>query len=231
MSLIKYDLVSRTSSFVPASVMNSGNYVVFNGKTDGNVVIGPALGYSYFSDTRDHWASANINNLAGKLIIDGRQGNKFEPNSNITRAEFAVFIAKGLGLAPDQASASRFPDVPTGTTGAYIGAAAKAGIIAGNMDGTFKPNSYITREQMALMMVRAMAYAGQDISPNALSSAQTLSRFKDNAKIQSKDNVAKAVQEGIIQGVSFDTFQPQGNATRAQAAVMLKRVLEKLNYI
>ncbi|WP_164515042.1 SwmB domain-containing protein [Paenibacillus lentus] len=230
-SLVKYDLASRTSSYVPAKVTKRGNYSIFNGKTTGNIIVGPALGYSYFSDTRNHWASANINSLASRLIIDSRQGNQFQPNSNITRAEFAVFIAKGLGLEGDEASARRFPDVPSGTTGAYIGAAAKAGIIAGNMDGTFKPNSYITREQMSLMMVRAMAYAGQDINLNGLTSSQLLGRFKDSAKIQSKDNVAKAVKEGIIQGVSLDTFQPQGNATRAQAAVMLKRVLEKLNYI
>ncbi|WP_110931028.1 SwmB domain-containing protein [Paenibacillus bouchesdurhonensis] len=229
-SLLKYDLTARTSSFVPGKVTNSGSIVILSGKINGDVVIGPAAGYSYFTDTKDHWANASINSLAGKLIVEGRQGAKFDPNSNITRAEFAVFIAKGLGLEGDEASARRFPDVPSGTTGAYIGAAAKAGIIAGNMDGTFKPNSYITREQMSLMMVRAMAYAGHDISLNG-SSAQTLNRFKDSAKIQSKDNVAKAVKEGIIQGVSLDTFQPQGNATRAQAAVMLKRVLEKLNYI
>lgn len=230
LSLIRYDLTSRASFFVPAKVMNSGNYVIFNGKVDGNIVVGPVLGYSYFSDLRNHWASGSINNLASKLIIEGRNDGRFDPNSNITRAEFAVFIAKGLGLKGDEAAASRFPDVTSGSAAAYIGAAANAGIIAGNMDGTFKPNSYITREQMSLMMVRAMAYVGHDISLNG-SSAQTLNRFKDSAKIQSKETVAKAVKEGIIQGVSIDTFQPQGNATRAQAAAMLKRVLEKLNYI
>ncbi|MNJ26907.1 Endoglucanase precursor [compost metagenome] len=229
-ALIKHDLSSRTSSFVPASVKQSGNYVIFNGKISGKEVVGPARGYSYFTDTGSHWANDSIVNLASRLIIDGRQNGRFEPNSNITRAEFAVFIAKGLGLTADEGNVNRFPDVPRGTTGDYIGAAAKAGIIAGNTDGTFKPNSYITREQMALMMVRAMNYAGYEISLNG-SSAATLNRFKDNNKIYSKDNVAKAVKEGIIQGVSHDTFQPQGNATRAQAAVMLKRVLEKLNYI
>ncbi|WP_019635601.1 Ig-like domain-containing protein [Paenibacillus fonticola] len=229
-ALIKHDFSSRTSSFVPASVKQSGNYVIFNGKISGKEVVGPARGYSYFTDTGSHWANDSIVNLASRLIIDGRQNGRFEPNSNITRAEFAVFIAKGLGLTADEGNVNRFPDVPRGTTGDYIGAAAKAGIIAGNTDGTFKPNSYITREQMALMMVRAMNYAGYEISLNG-SSAATLNRFKDNNKIYSKDNVAKAVKEGIIQGVSLDTFQPQGNATRAQAAVMLKRVLEKLNYI
>lgn len=80
------------------------------------------------------------------------------------------------------------------------------------------------------MMVRAMEYAGYNTSMNGASTA-TLTKFKDAAKIQSKETVAKAVKEGIIQGVTTNTFQPQGNATRAQAAVMLKRVLDKLNYI
>ncbi|MOA48434.1 hypothetical protein D3C78_1711740 [compost metagenome] len=73
-----------------------------------------------------------------------------------------------------------------------------------------------------------MDYSGYNTQLSG-SSAQYLSKFKDNAKIQNKETVAKAVREGIIQGVTTKTFQPQGNATRAQAAVMLKRVLDKLN--
>lgn len=115
-------------------------------------------------------------------------------------------------------------------TSAYIGAAAEAGIITGNTDGTFRPDRPITREQMAIMMVRAMNYGGQPVVLNT-SAASALSKFNDSKKIQSKDSVAKAVQEGIIQGMTSKTFVPQGNATRAQAAVMLKRVLDKLGYL
>ncbi|WP_308531159.1 SwmB domain-containing protein [uncultured Paenibacillus sp.] len=231
-SLVKYDTAAGTLSHVPSSVTGNGANLIFDGAISGNAIVGPALGYSYFADTIRHWAKSDIAGLANKLIIEPRSnaGSNFEPDKNITRAEFAVFIAKGLGLAGDEANARRFPDVSSGMTAAYIGAAAKAGIINGNADGTFKPNSNITREQMALMMVRAMEYAGYDTSMNGASTA-TLTKFKDAAKIQSKETVAKAVKEGIIQGVTTNTFQPQGNATRAQAAVMLKRVLDKLNYI
>ncbi|MUG88011.1 hypothetical protein GNP92_16830 [Paenibacillus timonensis] len=228
--LLKYDLNTQAISFVPSKVTSSGSAIIFNGKVNGNSVVGPAVGYSYFSDTAKHWARTDITELTSRLIVSSSSGSKFEPDKKITRAEFAVYIAKGLGLAGDESYARRFPDVSSGTTAAYIGAAAKAGIINGNADGTFKPNSNITREQMALMMVRAMEYAGYDTSMNGASTA-TLTKFKDAAKIQSKDTVAKAVKEGIIQGVTTNTFQPQGNATRAQAAVMLKRVLDKLNYI
>lgn len=231
-SLMKYDLVARTASFVPGKITGSGSQLVFSGKVNGNSVIGPATGYSYFSDTAKHWAKSDITELGSKLIIDSRNGDKFEPDKNITRAEFAVFIAKGLGLTGDISTASRFSDISSGSTiAAYIGAAAKAGIINGNTDGTFKPNSNITREQMALMMVRAMEYAGYDTSLKGSSTVQILTKFKDGSKIQSKETVAKAVKEGIIQGVTSNIFQPKGNATRAQAAVMLKRVLDKLDYL
>lgn len=229
--LAQYDLLSRTASFVPSSVKGAGNAFIFSGKINGSKAVGPAAGYSYFTDTLKHWASKDITELASKLIIDTRSGTKFEPDKNITRAEFAVFIAKGLGLTPDASNARRFSDVASGSAVAgYIGAAAKAGIINGTPDGTFKPGSPITREQMALMMVRAMEYAGQDTSLGT-SAAQVLGRFKDNSKIQSKETVAKAVKAGIIQGVNAYTFQPKGNATRAQAAVMVKRVLNNLNYL
>lgn len=228
--LMKFDLAARTASFVPGKATANGSSLVFSGKLNGNSIVGPATGYSYFSDTAKHWAKADITELSSKLIVDARSDNKFEPDKNITRAEFAIFITKGLGLAGDASSANRFSDVTSGTNAAYIGAAAKAGIITGNTDGTFKPGSNITREQMALMMVRAMEYAGHNTSLNG-SSVQVLTKFKDGAKIQSKETVAKAVREGIIQGMTANTFAPQGNATRAQAAVMLKRVLDKLDYL
>ncbi|WP_178075759.1 SwmB domain-containing protein [Paenibacillus oralis] len=229
--LAKFDIAAGTVSYIPSGKSTSGSNTVLTGKLNENTIIGPTMGYSYFSDTTKHWAKNEINELAGKLIISPRSAasSQFEPDKNITRAEFAEFLAKGLGLTGDESSARRFPDVMNGTTGAYIGAAAKAGIITGYADGTFKPNNNITREQMALMMVRAMEYAGYSTSTTGANAA-TLSKFKDASKIQSKDTVAKAVKEGIIQGMTKNTFQPQGNATRAQAAVMLKRVLEKLNY-
>jgi uncharacterized repeat protein (TIGR02059 family) len=228
-SLMRYDLTTRSTAYTPSAAQMFGSGILLTGKISGNMIVGPVLGYSYFSDTSKHWAVNDISELASKLIVEPRanSGMKFEPDKNITRAEFAMFIAKGLGLAKDESSARRFPDVIAGSeVGGYIGAAAKAGIINGNSDGTFKPNSNISREQMALMMVRAMEYAGYDV---ANTGTQVLAKFKDAAKIQNKQTVSKAVQEGIIQGMTSTTFQPQGTATRAQAAVMLKRVLDKLN--
>lgn len=142
-------------------------------------------------------------------------------------------LSRGLGLLGDRETAQRFRDVqPSTQTGDYIGAAAKAGIITGNTDGTFRPNDNITREQMAIMMIRAMEYTNHPITLSG-TSASTLARFKDKAKIQnqSAEFVAKAVQSGIILGMTVSEFGPQGNATRAQAAVMLQRMLKQADYL
>lgn len=235
--LLKYNTANRKVNYILSGMKNSGTGSVFSGTVSGNSIVGPALGYGYFEDTSRHWAKDDILDLAGKMIIGSTGGGtsfKFEPNRNITRAEFATFIAKGLGLAADNTGSSgahSFPDVSSSDPSAeYIRAATAAGIINGYTDGTFKPNNSITREQMALMMVRAMEYTGYKMNAGSGASS-TLSRFKDAAKIQSKDTVAKAVNEGVIQGVNIGTgfqFQPAGNANRAEAAVMLKRVLDKL---
>ncbi|USB32854.1 SwmB domain-containing protein [Paenibacillus sp. YPG26] len=230
-SMLKFDANTRTGSFLPSKTSKLGNYTVLTASIPANIVAGPATGITLFSDLNTHWARNDVNELASKLIIDGRSPNLFQPNQSITRSEFAVYIAKGLGLTPVVSSNSQFRDVsPASSSAAYINAAAKAGIITGNTDGTFQPGSPITREQMAIMMVRALSSTGYNVILGTTPS-QTLRVFKDSKKITYQDFVAKAYQEGIIQGTSTTTFEPKGNATRAQAAVMLKRVLTKLGYL
>ncbi|MBM6384385.1 MAG: Ig-like domain-containing protein [Paenibacillus sp.] len=228
---VQFDKTIARLSNVPHTPVQLNGALVLRGKLTGNQTVVAAQHIVRFSDTTSHWAGTVLEELAAKWIIDGQTGTNYQPDMNITRAEFAVMVAKGLGLTGSQETAQRFGDVSYGTTtSAYIGAAAKAGIITGNTDGTFKPNNLITREQMAIMMVRALDYGGKPVKLKA-SAAATLSKFKDNKKVQSKEEVAKAVQEGIIQGMTSTTFQPTGNATRAQAAVMLKRVLNKIGYL
>ncbi|APO42624.1 hypothetical protein BS614_00070 [Paenibacillus xylanexedens] len=225
------DPVTLMLSNVPSSFKSTAGGIVIQGQINGNQTVAPVTHTVNYQDTASHWASAVIKELSAKWIISAPNGSFYRPNENISRAEFAELVARGLGLNGEPTAASRFQDVRSGSvTSAYIGAAAEAGIITGNTDGTFKPDRPITREQMAIMMVRALNYGGKTVSLQS-SAATTLSKFKDSNKIQSKDSVAKAVQEGIIQGMTARTFEPQGNATRAQAAVMLKRVLDKLGYL
>ncbi|HEY2494667.1 MAG TPA: Ig-like domain-containing protein [Paenibacillus sp.] len=230
-TLVYYDPSVYQISFIPTKITSWNANSVLTASVKGNYMVTGITSTKYFGDLNNHWAKDVIDELVSKYVISGRNSAIFAPNKNITRGEFAVFIAKALGLNGDAQAAARFRDVTsTSVEGAYIGAATKAGIISGFPDGSFKAGSFITREQMAIMVVRAMNYTGYK-STLSLTPSQTLKAFKDRAKIQSPESVAKVVQEGILQGVTATSFQPKGNATRAQAAVMLKRLLVTVGYL
>lgn len=230
-TLVNYNTSINAMEHMLSSTSGSNGNLLYTAKVEGNSIIGPIMGSIFYSDINTHWAKADINELTSKLVVGPRSTGAitFDANRNITRGEFGEYIAKALGLTSDISSNS-FPDVSANIRGGYINSAVKAGIITGYPDGTFKPEQFITREQMALMMVRAMSYANENITLNG-TSAQTLSRFRDASGIQDKETVAKAVQSGIIQGITATSFQPKGNATRAQAVVMIRRVLSKINYL
>ncbi|WNS42653.1 Ig-like domain-containing protein [Paenibacillus sp. MMS20-IR301] len=232
-SAARLDLAYYDAVYLPTKISTTGSYTVIRAATTGNQVVGTFLSTRTFSDMSKHWSNSVVSLLAAKNIIDSSYGSTFKPEQKITRAEFAVMLSRGLGLLGDRETAQRFRDVqPSTQTGDYIGAAAKAGIITGNTDATFRPDDNITREQLAIMIIRAMEYSGNPITLSG-TSASALSIFKDKAKIQnlSAEFVAKAVQEGIILGMTPTEFQPQGNATRAQAAVMLQRMLSMAGYL
>lgn len=232
-SAARLDMSYYDAAYLPTKVTMTGTYTAIRGKVTGNQVVGTFQSTRGFTDMSRHWAKDTVSELTAKNIIDSSYGTTFKPDQKITRAEFAVMLSRGLGLLGDRTTAQRFSDIQYSTqTGDYVGAAAKAGIITGNTDGTFKPGSNITREQLAIMIIRAMEYTGNPITLRS-TSALTLSAFKDSKKIQSQsaEFVAKAVQEGIILGMTSTEFQPQGNATRAQAAVMLQRMLEMAGYL
>ncbi|GIO33199.1 MULTISPECIES: SwmB domain-containing protein [Paenibacillus] len=229
-SLFQWDAGADKMTFVPSLMENQGSKKVFKAKAKGNHTVVVGVSYKYYNDVGSHWASKAINALSGKLIVEGRTSSKFEPNQMITRAEFAEYVARGLGLSGDVQTSQRFYDITNTKENAFIGAAVKAGIIVGNKDGSFKPNNPITREEMAIMMMRAMNYAGYQATL-AYTPETYLKKFADYKQIQAKDAIAKLLKEGIIQGVSEKAFQPKGNATRAQAAVMLQRMLEKIEYM
>ncbi|MBW4081681.1 Ig-like domain-containing protein [Paenibacillus sp. S150] len=232
-SAARLDLAYYDAAYLPTKISSAGSYTVIRASMVGNQVVGTFLSTRSFTDMSKHWSYSIVSQLAAKNIIDSSYGSTFKPEQKITRSEFAVMLSRGLGLLGDRETAQRFRDVqPSTQTGDYIGAAAKAGIITGNTDATFRPDDNITREQMAIMIIRAMEYTGNPITLNG-SSASALAAFKDRSKIQSQaaEFVAKAVQQGIILGMTTAEFQPQGNATRAQAAVMLQRMLNMAGYL
>ncbi|MDU5950752.1 MAG: S-layer homology domain-containing protein, partial [Paenibacillus macerans] len=96
-------------------------------------------------------------------------------------------------------------------------------------NGSFKPNSPITREQMAVMIARAVSFAGELPGTDPLS----LERFFDHSGIAgwAQEPVKQLLAAGMIEGAKNNAFAPGEFATRAQSAVLLKRMLEYLGFI
>ncbi|GFN32668.1 Ig-like domain-containing protein [Paenibacillus xylaniclasticus] len=233
-AVVTFDSETNALSYVPTKVAasgTSGSKISFMRKNNGDFAV--VKGNVSYSDISSHWARKSIQLLANKYIVEGRTTTKYEPNKPITRGEFAMFIARGLGLSGDKAAAGAYTDLNKNTAlAAYIGAASKAGIVTGNSDGTFKPNSFITRQEAAAMLNRAAVYAGVNITlPQSADSY--LNRFVDRAKIGTwaKQDVAKSVSTGFMTGVTAKTFVPLANTTRAEAAIMIQRLLTYVGFL
>ncbi len=165
------------------------------------------------------WARDAINGLYDAGIINGKTETTFAPNDNVTRAEFAKMLMGVFGLTSSGFTTSSFYDVPTDAWYFQsVESAYNLGIINGVSAGYFDPDANITRQDMAVMVMRAATVAGQSVT--AVEEAIT---FADDASIAdyAKEAVSTLQAAGIINGVSDTEFAPVSNATRAQAAQIL----------
>ena len=126
-----------TFSHVPTTIVKIDGkyYAKINSLTNStySVIYNPIE----FADVAKHWAKASINNMGSRLVISGVGENNFEPNRDITRAEFAAIMVRALGLAPDAAK-NTFSDVSASSWySGYVGTAASYGIISGYDADTF----------------------------------------------------------------------------------------------
>ncbi|WP_433945568.1 pullulanase [Paenibacillus sp. SN-8-1] len=171
-----------------------------------------------------HWASAAIKSLTAKQIVTGVTDTKYQPNSNVSRAEFTALLTRALGLQTDEHAA--FADVKPGAWYAsYVDAAVKAGIVNGRSKDTFAPNDTISREEMAVMLIRALEVK-QGKKTDAAASAAT---FADASKISSwaASYVNAAASLELVQGKENHKFDPQGFMTRAESAQVIYKLLAK----
>ena len=171
----------------------------------------------------NHWAVAAIQYVYDNGLMTGVSNTEFAPEQTTTRAMIVSMLARLENVT--SAESAGFVDVSDGDWYATaVNWAATEGIVSGTGEGDFSPNAAITREQLAAMLMNYAAYKGEDVSARA-----DLSAYSDAAAISSwaNDVMQWAVAEGLISGMTTDTLQPQGSATRAQVAAILQRFLCK----
>ncbi|WP_158606799.1 S-layer homology domain-containing protein [Paenibacillus ginsengarvi] len=213
-------------TFVPALFAKSNGSTIITMKRTGNSTYAVVAANKAFQDTKGHWAQADIDLLASKLLVKGVTDNEFAPDRSITRAEFAALLVRALGLA-EQGGSAKFSDVrSTDWFAAAAATAAAAGLIEGYEDGTFRPNQVISREELAVLASRASAF----VTKSAAASVAALQSFSDAGSISdwARSAAAQAVSAGLMNGVADSVFAPKEQTSRAQAVVILKRLAIKL---
>lgn len=217
---------------VPTKIVeqNGKYYAVINSLTNSTYAL--ISNTVEFADVADSYAKDEINAMGARMIIRGVDGRNFEPDREITRAEFAAIVIRALGLAAGTGESS-FTDVRSSDW--FCGAvetAARYGLILGYDDGTFRPNDKITREQALVIISRAMKLA--KIEPNLTGEKVTslLSAFLDDTSISgwAKDGIASLLVTGVI-AQNDGALKPAEYITRAEVAFYIYRMLDKADLI
>ncbi len=153
-------------------------------------------------------------------LMTGVSANEFAPDATTTRGMIVSMLARLEGV--ESANDAGFADVEGEWYATAVNWAASVGVVNGYEDNTFRPNDAITREQLAAILMNYAAYKGEDVSARA-----SLDAYSDaeNVSTWATDTMSWAVAEGYITGMTADTLQPQGSATRAQVAAILERFL------
>ncbi len=174
-----------------------------------------------FSDVAaDDWFAASAVYVRDNGIMNGTSATTFNPGGTTSRGQITAILYRAAG-SPAVSGGSAFQDVAD--TAYYADAAVWAsanGIVTGYADGTFGPDDPITRQQLAAILWR---YAGSPAAPVGAD-------FADESAIASYASTAVdwARDTGVSTGRDGNLFDPNGRATRAQAAVILHRYLELL---
>ncbi|MGO4546941.1 glycosyl hydrolase 53 family protein [Paenibacillus sp. 2TAB23] len=167
------------------------------------------------------WAKESIGFLAARGMISGFDALTFKPSAAVTRAEFVQLLMNVIEMKEVTDPAS-FSDLKADAWYASaIAAAQHSGIVKGKADGSFGVQEAITREEMAVLLHRA----AQAIHAKLVEKESTPS-FSDEPQISAyaKEAVESLRRAELVSGMGHGEFMPQGNATRAQAAVMLERI-------
>ena len=225
------------------AIPNMEVYVPFNGVDEGfdehlNVVIfepsmleglpsappsaAPMVGS--FTDVRtNNWFAGAVEYVVNNGLFSGVSDTSFAPNEPVTRGMLVTVLWRAAG--EPSASASAFADVPADAWYAKAVAWANAnGIVQGYDASTFAPDDRITREQLAAIFQRYAGFKGMETSGRG-----DLSQFGDTGALSNwaQEGVSWAVGAGLISGKGDGVLDPQGATTRAEAAVILQRFLEK----
>ncbi len=174
--------------------------------------------YSVFRDIEGIEAEEYIRHLHDSGIVNGRDGQWFDPDATITRAEFMVLMVKALKLEQSNITQTNtYADIKNHWAEKTIITAANSGLISGYADGTIRPNNPITLAEVSTVITRAFSFKTRrngiytKLDKNTWH-YQYMKKMLDIEIIKSTDNI-------------YISFNPSRNITRRDCAMMISRAL------
>ena len=209
----------------------------------------PVNGEKGLSDLEGHWAQKEVEAAVASGWVDGYPDGSFKPEKSITRAEFTKMLLDAIHLTPDSETVAwmkahaKMKDIwgrPTAytpklydmsghwlTSQGWLDAALYSGmVVPDDYNGkNFRPEKAIARYEIALMTDRALGLVYPASQP-----VEGELPFTDKEEILDwmKGYVNESVKAGVLKGYPDGSFQPNKTSTRAEAVVMIQRMLEKM---
>jgi len=197
--------------------------------TDGNATVSVVSGdKKEFVDVHhaDHWSEKSVDFVYILGLMNGTGEHYFSPDEYVTRAMLVTILYRAEGQ-PEVSSAKTFEDIESGSYYEKAVAWAKENrIVNGTSATTFEPDSNITREQIAAIMLRYARY--KEIAPTGAWAIRL--DYADLAEISdyALEGVMFCKLKGIMHGKGENNFAPNDNATRAEAAAILERFIKQI---
>lgn len=207
-----------------------------------------------FRDIKGHWAERTINTLADRGIVDGFTNTEFAPEAEVTRAQYLKMIMEAAGVETTVCRDGECLEAKKSDWySAYLQSALDKGLIPQTMitgykhnveytvdengtatksrvihTGAFNGNLPITREEMAALTMYFWQYTRTVLTNDNIDISE-VKDFADQSSISdwAEQSVKLAAAAGFINGTDNNAFAPQDYTTRAQAATVIERVLNK----
>lgn len=216
------------------------------------ISVSTAVHAADFYDIKGHWAESTINNLANKGIVSGVDTNEFSPDGTVTRAQYLKMIMEVLDIGTSAFRPGECLEVKQDEWYApYLQKALDCGFIPDEMifsckktvdytvdengnatyskviySGAFNGDLPITREEMAVLTQFCYQYS-RTVLTNDAGKEHKKVKFNDEDEFSAwaENSIKQAASYGFIAGMDDGCFYPKNNATRAEAATIIERVM------
>jgi hypothetical protein len=185
-----------------------------------------------YTDIKGHWAENAIMTYADQAVFSDKDG-KFLPSKPVTRSEFVLMLHRALGISIQYFVAvdikDYYSDVNNGDIYSYaLYDLATMGII--DYRGTFRPNEILPRDEMVHIIMNALK---NELGGNLPVNNMMPIMFKDDSQITEafKSDVYRALLLQLVNGRGNAVFDPLTGTTRAEAAIMMERLVKSINLL